>query len=203
MNLFFFTSNESKVQWANDLAKAHKLDIKFVQKKIQFNEGRELDVANIAKNKIAEASSSNKEPFIVEDSGFYIQKLGGFPATHVNFMIQTIGINGLLKLLKDYSGEERNLIARSAIGYFDGKESHIFIGEDVGRIAEEPRGKTDKGWGEFMRILMPIDKNKTFSEFTETEWYDYTRGPKRQDALARSLDQLLNFLGRKDIKPSK
>ena len=203
MDIIFFTSNKSKVEWANDLVQSHHLNIQFIQKKIDFSEGRELDVVAIAKNKIIEAASSIKQPFVIEDSGFYIKKLGGFPATHVNFMLQTIGINGLLKLLEGCSGNERIVIMRSAVGYFDGENSHIFTGEDIGRIAEIPSGGADKGWGEFMQILMPWGMNKTFSELTEVEWYDYTRGPKRRDALAKSLDQFLAFLGRKGVNPSR
>ncbi len=203
MKIVFFTSNKSKVEWANDLAKKHKLDVRFIQKNIDFSEGRELEVETIAKKKIIEVHQLYKRPFIVEDSGFYIDYLGGFPATHVNFMLKTIGTKGLLKLLEGTKGNNRHFVARSAVGYFDGTKEHVFIGEDVGRVSEVIAGKTDKGWGELMRVIMPLDKDKTFSEFTKREWSDYTRGPHRHDAVARALDHLLTFLGGKSIKPSR
>ena len=62
-------------------------------------EPRSEDLEEIAKAKVIQAYEKVGHPCIAMDSGFYIEALGGFPKTFVNFALSTIGINGILKLM--------------------------------------------------------------------------------------------------------
>lgn len=195
LDLLFFTSNPKKAAWANTLAEVNHVAVTFIQKPLTFSESRDTDVARVATKKLKEAKlAGNGKPFIVEDSGFYIDALGGFPATHVNFVMQTIGIKGILKLLAGLPTGKRGYTDRSALAFYYLGAEKLFVGENRGRITRAPRGGDEKGWGNIMRILQPEGYAKTLAEFTPQEWAAYTLGPNRSDSFSKSIDKLLTFL---------
>jgi len=166
MKLLFVTSRRAKVEWAQATLKDY--GIKLAQKPFDFSEIRSFDVAVIAKEKARQASKKIKRPFILTDDGFYIKALNGFPATQVNFAMQTIGIDGIVKMMKGV--KDRRCEFRSALAYFDGKKIRLFVGAYKGKVAIKPRGTRGWGWGPLMRIWQPDGRNETVAELTRAEF---------------------------------
>jgi XTP/dITP diphosphohydrolase len=75
---------------------------------------------------------------VVEDTGLYIDALGGFPGPYAEYVYRTIGLRGVLKLLEGVA--DRSAVFRCAVALCLGGEVRVFVGETRGRIAEEPRG---------------------------------------------------------------
>ena len=60
----------------------------------------------------------------------------------------------------------RQLIAKAAIGFHNGKEVVTFIGEVKGTLATEARGQSGWGWDP---IFIPSNLDKTYAELTSEE----------------------------------
>ena len=56
--------------------------------------------------------------------------------------------------------------ARLAVGFHDGKKTHIFIGEVEGSISEEMKGKNGFGWDP---IFIPNGQKKTYAQLSFVE----------------------------------
>ena len=79
-----------------------------------MNEPRSDDVKYISKFKVLEAYKLVNKPCISQDSGFWIDELNGFPKAFINFVLETIGIKGILKLMegkKNYLMKQEEMVS--------------------------------------------------------------------------------------------
>src|ERR1041385_6931918 len=53
-------------------------------------------------------ASGLKPPFVLEDSGLFVAALRGFPGVNSRHALDTIGVAGLLKLLREVELERRS-----------------------------------------------------------------------------------------------
>lgn len=107
------------------------------------------------------------------DAGFYVHSIGGFPKMYANFVLKTIGVNGILKLVENQDGscEFKNCLA-----FFDGilKEPVVFEEAVKGKLADIPRGnKQDYFWSDLFFVFIPEGENKTLAEMTPGEYYKW------------------------------
>lgn len=118
-----------------------------------------------------------------DDSGLFIDALGGFPGVYSSYALRTISNRGLLKLME---GErDRRATFKTAIGLFEpGSGISIFRGEVAGTITHEERGKL--GFG-FDPIFLPEGEDRTFAEMTVE---DKNSMSHRIRALRSLLDHL-------------
>ena len=110
---------------------------------LDIPEHRSDDVAEIALGKAQFAFDTLHIPVIVDDTGFSIDALKGFPGPYAAYVLHTIGNEGILKLMT--SEENRRAHFTTAIAYADGKSTKVFPGTIQGRITRTPRG--DRGFG--------------------------------------------------------
>ena len=68
--------------------------------KLNIKEIQSDSLEEIALEKCRYAFSKIKSPVIVEDDGLFIEKLNGFPGQYSAFVFKTIGIKGILDLLR-------------------------------------------------------------------------------------------------------
>lgn len=177
MEILFVTSNKGKVEWAKDRLK--KFNIELIQKSISLEEPRCIAVEDIAAFKAQKVAETVKEPFIIEDSSFCIETLNNFPATHINLVLKTIGINGICKLMKDEPN--RNVNFKSALIFKDGNTQKIFICNDGGILADSPRGNNLHNFNDLFRIFIPKGFNKTLAEMSDLEYSQYEQKIESQD----------------------
>ena len=175
--IYFATSNAAKVATAN--AAMNPLGITVKQAKIELVESRAEDPAEIALEKAKQAYKKFKKPLLVEDSGFFIAALGGFPMTHIKLSLKTLGIDGVLKAMrgaKDRSCEWRLSLAYV---YAPGKtKSFTFV--EKGVIAQSPRPVVRETMSDYWRLYVPTmldaKNKKALSDMTDAEmaeWGEY------------------------------
>ena len=87
------------------------------------------------------------------------------------------------------------LIARAifsfTVGYFDGKEDHIFVADEEGFIIDGPRGNNLHGWTELLYIYgHPSFPGRSLAELNNEEWQEYLTAIETVDGFAMVRDYL-------------
>lgn len=155
---------------AGKLAEAQALmpHVRLQSRRVDFDEPRSNDLAVIAKEKLRQARSAIAGPCFVMDSGFYIEALNGFPGSYVNFALETIGVEGILKLMQ--GTENRRCAFRQCLAYFDGRMEYLFISENPGTLSTESIGDDcAQQWSSLWHIFIPEGGDKTLSAFTQEQ----------------------------------
>ena len=102
-------------------------NLKFKTFNYELDEPRSDDIKEIATAKVKQAYEIVKRPCIALDTDFRIDELNGFPRAFVNFSLETIGVQGILKLMENK--KNRKCAFNECLAYHDGKEIHYFYGK--------------------------------------------------------------------------
>jgi len=157
MKINFVTQNEDKVREFKSILEPK---IEVIPLRYDYPELRSNDPEEIARLAAKQLAETLKKAVVVEDSGFFIKALNGFPGTCSAYVHQRLGNKAYIKLMKGVKG--RTCFYKSAIGFCrPGKSPISFLGVEEGRVAGKPRGK--KGWGHDP-IFIPKGSNKTYGE---------------------------------------
>lgn len=160
----FVTHNKGKIAAANK----QLAGINFKVFEHDLEEPRSDDITYISKYKVMEAYKLVNKPCISLDCGFWIDELDGFPRAFVNFALDTIGIEGILKLME--GKQNRACRFTECLSYYDGKEVHQFMGKHEGVLSEEILGNdSDKKWSDLWYIWKPLGSDKTMAQMTDEE----------------------------------
>lgn len=168
--VYFATTNKGKIKSVSTVLCKYR--IKVIHQNIELSEPRTDDLREIAIQKVLAAYEEIKKPVIAQDSGFYIHSLNGFPKSFVNFVLETIGIKGILKLTED---KPRECEFRNCLAYYDGtlKEPILFESDVRGILTKSPRGEVkDYFWSDLFLVFVPDGENKTLAEMT---WKEYQK----------------------------
>jgi XTP/dITP diphosphohydrolase len=111
---------------------------------LEVPEYRSGDVAEIAREKARYAYGQLNIPIIVDDTGFFIDALHGFPGPYAAYVLNSIGNAGILKLMEGIS--DRNARFTTGIAYADEHVIEVFTGTLEGVIALCPVGKNGFGY---------------------------------------------------------
>ena len=162
--VIFVTHNKGKIV----SAKKHLKEVNFKIYEYELEEPRSDDIRYISKYKVMEAYKMVNKPCISLDCGFWIDELKGFPKAYVNFALETIGINGILKLME--GNEKRSCRFTECLSYYDGNELHQFMGKHEGNLTNEVLGKdTEEKWSNLWYIFKPLGYDKTLAQMTSEE----------------------------------
>lgn len=138
MELVFATGNSGKVEEMKPIFEDTEFSL--VQRKVDIDEIDALDVEDVAQRKVEDSYKElDDEVVIIEDTGFYVEGLNGFPGAKAAFFDYTCGAENLLKLLD--RSKNRSAYFKTAIAIKTPKEVKIFTGKMTGKIPEEPRGE--------------------------------------------------------------
>lgn len=146
--IFFATGNEGKLEEMQPPFESSGYEL--VQVDADVPEIDAMDVEEVAERKVMDSYQEavlgqeigSVEYFIVEDTGFYIEALGGFPGAEAAYFAGTAGADRLMDMME---GEEnRAAYFKTAIAvYMPGKdEVKIFTGRLEGEVPEEKRGES-------------------------------------------------------------
>ena len=169
--IYFVTTNPKK--FASLAAQLEPLAICLRQLEFDFDEGRDLDIRKITESKLRQAKRAFPgKRLIVDDRGFFIPALKGFPGPFVKLVLDSFSYQGIVKLMQ---GEvDRRAIFSFAAGYFDGQDDHIFVADEEGFIIDEPRGDNVHGWTELLYVYgHPRFPGRSLAELDENEWQEY------------------------------
>lgn len=175
--LYFVTSNKNKFKEYRKI-----LGIPFKMVNLELAEIQALEPGEIVENKARAAFLKIKKPVFVEDAGVFIEDLNGFPGALIKWVVKTIGLRKLCRIV----GRNRKAKVKIVTAFYNGMISCKFKDEIVGTIAKLPRGKTGWLWD---KIFIPRGYKKTLAEL----------GPKIKNKIfARKsvLEKLENFLRR-------
>ena len=162
--VIFVTHNKGKIE----SAKRQLEQVNFKIFEYELEELRSDDIKYISKYKVMEAYKLVNKPCISLDCGFWIDALNGFPRAFVNFALETIGLDGILKLME--GKENRKCRFTECLSYYDGKELYQFMGKHEGTLAEKILGNdTDKKWSNLWYIYKPFGYEKTLAQMTDEE----------------------------------
>ena len=125
--IVFVTTNKGKLATAQ---KYFNKDVKIVYCDYEIEEPNINDIEVIATHKVTEAFKLVNKPCISLDAGFYIPNYPGNPNFPGAFpkreLLNKIGIDGLLKNMKDV--KNRECYFKECLAYFDGKQLKTFYG---------------------------------------------------------------------------
>ncbi len=140
----------------------------------------------IARHSCLQIFQEVRRTVFVEDAGMFIHELNGFPGPYSHYVLDTIGNEGILKLMKGV--DDRKAVFRSAVAFASpGQPCRIFIGETIGYITEEQRGTH---WG-FDPVFVPTEGDgRTYAEMRSEK--------NRYSHRARALAKLAEWLSKHD-----
>ena len=168
--IVFVTHNKGKIASASKQLKG----VNFKVFEYDLEEPRSDDIKYISEYKVKEAYKLVNKPCISLDSGFWIDELDGFPRAFVNFALDTIGIDGMLKLMENK--ENRKCRFTECVSYYDGKEVYQIMGKHEGNLSEKVLGNDSaKKWSDLWYIFKPLGYEKTLAEMTDEERENRTR----------------------------
>ncbi len=117
---------------------------------LDLPEHRSDDMGEIARGKAQYAYEHLRTPLIVDDTGFSIDALNGFPGPYAAYVLHTIGNTGILKLMDGV--KSRGAHFTTAIAFADESSIHVFTGTIHGNVTTYPRGKNGFGYDPIVDI---------------------------------------------------
>lgn len=184
------TNNQGKLKEIKEILKDYELvTLKEMDCKIEVDEDQETFEGN-AKKKAEEIAKATNMPTLADDSGLWIEALGGWPGVYTaRFLGENATDNqrneAILEKMKPFKGKERKAKVVCVVAYYEDGKFVIGRGEVEGTIAEEPRG--ERGFG--FDPIFEIANGKTYAEITLEEKNAISH---RKRALENLQKQLTN-----------
>jgi XTP/dITP diphosphohydrolase len=172
-SVYFATGNKSKYLEAKRIADAFGVDLRHL--KVEKCEIQSRNLTEIANFAAQHAAAAAHRCVVAEDAGFFVRELGGFPGPYSSYVFDTLGVDGILRLVRNSKHREASF--RAAVAYCAQDQSTIsFVGVVRGIVAARPRGKY--GFG-FDPIFVPQNGGgRTFAEMSAKEKNLYSHRAK-------------------------
>jgi XTP/dITP diphosphohydrolase len=156
----FLSSNEFKVAEAKQILAPASVSVIRVDRKIE--ELQTEDTNRLVKDKALKAFAEIGRPVFVEHTGLYLSYMNGLPGGLTQIFWDTLKADAFANIFG--KAPDNSAIAKTVIGYIDGREFFIFEGEINGTIAPEPIGNRDFQWD---CVFIPNGHSLTFAELGE------------------------------------
>ena len=170
----FITSNQGKVKSLENSLKSNNIDVLVCAQNLDIMEPQFDTVHEVSKFKALKAFEVLKEPVLVEDGGFSVFELKGFPGVYTKYVLKTLGADGILKLM---NGIENRTAKFISVVTFINKDGNIFQFEREGGEFEISKEKVDIqspfAWSELWKIIYLKEYNKNLCELSEQEVSEY------------------------------
>lgn len=183
--LVLVTQNQHKLKELTPLFK--KYNIAYDTTSLEKYEIRSESIEEIARVAAKVAFETVQKPVVVDDTGFFVDSLNGFPGSYAGIVLKSIGYEGILRLMTDK--EERASKFRTAVAYCDGKHLESFVGTMSGTITREPTGEGGFGYDP---IFVPDGFTKTYAELTLEEKVSISHRTKAFEEFLRWYSSTLD-----------
>jgi XTP/dITP diphosphohydrolase len=161
VRLDVITSNPGKVR---EFETAFgKLGIDVGRRQLAYDEIQSSELEEVVAKGMAAIRAQGVNDFIIDDSGLFIDALGGFPGVWSAYAQKTIGNTGILKLMENVA--DRGAEFRCCIGCGVGDEDIIVTGVCRGSITDAGRGAGGFGFDP----IFTHDGVRTFAELPTDE----------------------------------
>lgn len=160
--IYFVTMNQRKLSEAEAFVEAYAAEarqqVTLCHVPLGLTELMTADIEEIVRSKAVEAYRHFGLPCVVEHSGLFLKALHNLPGVLGGMIWHSIGerMCGFVA-----EGEARDAVARSVVGYCDGRRVRLYPGETPGRIAERPSGEYDFCWD---TIFIPEGHTETYGD---------------------------------------
>ena len=163
MKVVYMTGNKFKLLAANNILEPIGIEVE--NKVIDCPEIQADTIEEVAKFSSKYASDYLKEATLKNDSGLIIPALNGFLAAYTKYVDQTLGIDGILKLMDGIENREAYFL--EVLAYIEyGKEPVTFTSKTEGTLAKSPSGENGWSW-DF--IFIPKGMDKTLACYPDDE----------------------------------
>ncbi len=157
--IIFVTGNPHKVREAGEILSP--LGISVEQNNCGYPELQEDELSPIAAFGAEWAANLLDNEVMVDDSGLFIEALGGFPGPYSAYVFDTLGNKRILKLMEDE--KNRRAVFKCIIGYCrPGEKAVVFSGEVAGEISIDIRGNAGFGYDPIFKV-----NGETFGEMED------------------------------------
>ena len=192
MEISFVTSNQEKVKAVErSLAYVHRSDIKIKKINLDIIEPQFDNVAEISKYKAMEAFKLLQSPVLVEDGGLVIPALDGFPGPYTKYVLKTIGVDGILRLLSGISDRSAKFVSFATFVDANGG-AHQFerYGDNFEIACERKDIVHPEAWSDLWQVIYLKKYGKMLCEISTQELLEYTE----QSETSGSLQQFVRWL---------
>ena len=162
MKIAFVSKNPHKVEEVKILLK--KSIIEVTQLSISIEELQTQDDERLIKDKLLKAFAHSGRPVFVEHTGLHINYLNGFPGGLTEIFWEKLQHDKFAELVGNFP--DNSLVAKTSIGFCDGKCMHFFTGEINGSVPKEVRGDRKFQWDS---VFIPHGFTQTFAEMGTEE----------------------------------
>ena len=178
----YVTGNIAKIESARKVLEPLGFEVDNI--KMETPEIQADDVVEVSKYSAKWAAEKLNTPVLKNDSGLFVDALKGFPGVYTHFVEDTLGEDGLLKLMEGI--DDRTAYFKESIAYCEpGGEPVVFEGITKGIIDYKKSG--DNGWS-WDFIFIPEGENKTLACFEDNEKWDFW-SPDAYKRLAKYLEE--------------
>ncbi len=188
--LKFITSNSGKFSEVSEILSYHGIEV--MQKNIPCPE--------IQADTLEEVVSfcldwlGDKEVYLIDDSGLFIDELRGFPGVYSSYVFKTLGNKGILRLMSGVPEDRRKAHFETVFGIGGGGfgEKLLFSGICSGRISPDIRGAGGFGYDP---IFIPAAGNgRTFGEMSVPEKNTLSHRGDAVRNMMENADKILELL---------
>jgi len=165
------TSNPAKAATAREHLAPFQITVEPVP--LQLEEIQAASVGEVALYKARQAYAVLGRPVITEDSGLYIEELGGFPGPLAKPVTSMLGLAGIIGLADMTTTRAAHF--ESALAYIDAASARTFTSTGPsGTIARRPAAATRAGaWSPLWDIYIPPGAGRPVSAFGDRDFAGY------------------------------
>lgn len=179
LEIRFLSGNQFKIEEASHILK--NAGVSVVPVNVKVEELQTKDTSRLVKDKALKAFEKIGRPLFVEHTGLYIDYMNGLPGGLTQIFWDTLKADKFAQLFGKV--KENTLVAKTVIGFLDGKQFYLFEGSVNGSVPPEPRGNRDFQWD---CVFVPDGESETFAEMKER---------KNEISMRRkALDEFATFL---------
>ncbi|HDS1621894.1 TPA: non-canonical purine NTP pyrophosphatase [Stenotrophomonas maltophilia] len=157
MKIRFMSGNDHKINEVQRILGPVGVEIVPVSRKIE--ELQTQDVEALVRDKLIKAFQDIGRPLFVEHTGLYLRGLNGLPAGLTQIFWDRLEARRFADLVAALPDDR--VIAKTMLGYCDGREMYLFEGAVEGTIPRAPAGPEDFQWD---CVFIPEGHTKTFAE---------------------------------------
>lgn len=194
--VWFMTGNVGKVREAKHALEPLGFEVKqLVVEGLEVSEPQCDDLEVVARSKLQQAQAHLPHPddaLMVEDAGLFVEALNGFPGVYSAYVLNTLGCDGILKLME--KNDNRTAEFQAVTALLLGNEVHVSRGVCQGVLAANASG--NDGFG-FDPVFVPndIERDGTIHSTNGLTFADVDLNVKEQFSHRRkALDGLLKLL---------
>lgn len=166
-SISFLTGNPSKLALAQRILAPFQIEL--IQVDLSLMEPQADRVEAVVSSKAQQGYRQLQKPVIAEDSGFFIDALKGFPGPYSRYVLETLGVDAILRLMQGVPDRSCRFI--SALTYIDAQgQTQTFIDEAaVGRLSEQADPTPIAVYSDWWRVFIPEGTDQPLSALPESE----------------------------------